>query len=183
MVTMGPSILAAAFTTIAAAAVMLVCVVDFFVKFAVVLFGTVVQATLGSFIVFVCLVDTFGPSNPTYTVDLLIAKMRGKDVPSKDRDDKDQEIPENVTSEDDGFESVEKVNSTDNQHDEEWLDEGLKTVGTDKMSTDGGSPRDEWADEGSTIVGTDQLPTNGETAEGLNNNSLRSTKSGGKYFI
>lgn len=76
---MGPSILAAAFTTLAAAVIMLFTVISFFVKFAVILLATVVQATLGSFIVFVALADTFGPSDPTYLVDKMLAKCTGKD--------------------------------------------------------------------------------------------------------
>jgi hypothetical protein len=79
---MGPSILAAAFTTIAGATVMLFTVISFFEKFAVVLFLTIIQATAGSFIVFLVLTDCFGPAEPTYTVDLLWAKCRtfcGKD--------------------------------------------------------------------------------------------------------
>jgi hypothetical protein len=80
---MGPSILAAAFTTISGATVMLFTVISFFEKFAVVLFLTIIQATAGSFIVFLVLTDCFGPAEPTYTVDLLLAKCRtfcrGKD--------------------------------------------------------------------------------------------------------
>lgn len=79
LISMGPSILAAAFTTLAAATVMLFTVISFFVKFAVILFATIIMATLGSFIVFVALADTFGPSQPTYIVDWLVAKCSGKE--------------------------------------------------------------------------------------------------------
>jgi hypothetical protein len=62
---------------------MLFTVISFFEKFAVVLFLTIIQATAGSFIVFLVLTDCFGPAEPTYTVDLLLAKCRtfcrGKD--------------------------------------------------------------------------------------------------------
>jgi predicted RND superfamily exporter protein len=77
VIRMGPSILAAAFTTIAAATIMLFTVISFFVKFAVILFATVVQASVGSFIVFVALADAFGPSQPTYAVDWITAKLIG----------------------------------------------------------------------------------------------------------
>ena len=78
LIRMGPSILAAAFTTIAAATIMLFTVITFFVKFAVILFLTVVMATIGSFIVFLVLSDCFGPSQPTYVVDWIMEKLRGE---------------------------------------------------------------------------------------------------------
>ena len=74
---MGPSILAAFFTTIAAATIMLFTIITFFVKFAVILFFTVLQATVGSFIVFLVLADTFGPSHPTFVVDWISDKVCG----------------------------------------------------------------------------------------------------------
>ena len=53
LIQMGPSILAAAFTTIAAAVIMLFTIILFFQKcFALILFMTIVQATIGSFLVF-----------------------------------------------------------------------------------------------------------------------------------
>lgn len=73
---MGPSILAAAFTTICAAIVMLFTVITFFTKFAQILFYTILMATAGSFIVFLTLTDIFGPSNPTALVDKSIMKLR-----------------------------------------------------------------------------------------------------------
>jgi hypothetical protein len=88
---MGPSILAAGFTTIAAATIMLFTVISFFVKFAVILFATVVQATVGSFIVFVALADAFGPSRPTYVFDWISAKLTGKEDTEGDRTIKDTE--------------------------------------------------------------------------------------------
>ena len=77
LIHMGPSILAAAITTIAAAAVMLFTVITFFVKFGVILFLTVIQATIGSFIVFLVLTDSLGPSRPTYLVDWATSKLKG----------------------------------------------------------------------------------------------------------
>jgi hypothetical protein len=72
---MGPSILAAAFTTIAAATIMLFTVISFFVKFATVLFLTIIMATSGSFIMFLTLTDCFGPAEPTYVMDCLSQKL------------------------------------------------------------------------------------------------------------
>jgi predicted RND superfamily exporter protein len=76
LISMGPSILAAAFTTLAAATIMLFCVISFFVKFAIILFLTIVQATAGSFVVFLVLTDCFGPSQPTFAFDWIMAKFR-----------------------------------------------------------------------------------------------------------
>jgi 5-methyltetrahydrofolate--homocysteine methyltransferase len=77
LVEMGPSILAAGFTTISAATIMLFTVISFFQKFAVVLFLTVLQATAGSFIVFLVLTDCFGPAEPTALIDSVVAKCQG----------------------------------------------------------------------------------------------------------
>lgn len=70
---MGPSILATAVTTILSAVVMFFTVITFFQKFALILFLTVVQASIGSFIVFVVLADCFGPRNPTFLMDRVSA--------------------------------------------------------------------------------------------------------------
>lgn len=72
---MGPSILAAAFTTLCAATVMIFTVITFFQKFAQILFYTIIMATLGSFVVFITLADTCGPSRPTVLVDAIVAKL------------------------------------------------------------------------------------------------------------
>jgi hypothetical protein len=77
VIQMGPSILAGAFTTIAAATVMIFTVISFFRKFAQILFYTVIMATLGAFIVFITLSDTFGPSRPTVLVDAIVKKLCG----------------------------------------------------------------------------------------------------------
>jgi hypothetical protein len=78
LIDMGPSILAAAFTTIAGAGVMLFCVITFFTKFAFVLFFAIVQATIGSFIFFLTLTDCIGPEEPTYMADLLVKQCKGE---------------------------------------------------------------------------------------------------------
>lgn len=81
---MGPSILAAAFTTLAAASIMLFTTITFFVKFAVVLFFTIIQATVASFVVFIVIADVCGPSRPTYLIDKLILKIKGNgDIPDE----------------------------------------------------------------------------------------------------
>jgi len=76
LIRMGPSILAAAFTTLCAAAIMFGTVIEFFQKFAVILFFSVLQATVASFVVYLTLSDTIGPSNPTYLFDLATEKCR-----------------------------------------------------------------------------------------------------------
>jgi len=75
---MGPSILAAAATTFAAASIMFFCKVLFFTKFAMILFQTMLHSTLGSFVVFLCLTDIFGPREPTKAIDNLLGKCRGR---------------------------------------------------------------------------------------------------------
>lgn len=92
---MGPSILAAAVTTFAASIVMLFCQVIFFTKFAMILMVTILHATLASFVIFICLNDNFGPSEPTKMIDSFIAKLRGdKTEGHKDLNDLEL-IPEN----------------------------------------------------------------------------------------
>jgi len=78
LIKMGPSILAAGLTTIAAAIIMLFTVINFFQKFALILFMTIIQATVGSFIVFLTFTDCIGPSNPTYLADLVKKKFFGR---------------------------------------------------------------------------------------------------------
>ena len=75
---MGPSILAAAATTFSAAAIMLLCKLQFFTKFASVLFFTMLHSTIGTFVGFLVMVDLFGPSNPTKFVDKQLDKCFGK---------------------------------------------------------------------------------------------------------
>ena len=71
---MGPSILAAAVTTLSSALVMLFCKVVFFTKFAVILLMAVVHATIGSFVIYLVLGNLFGPSEPTKFIDGIAAK-------------------------------------------------------------------------------------------------------------
>lgn len=78
LIRMGPSILAAALTTVAAAIIMLFTIIEFFQKFALILFMTMIQATIGSFIVFLTFTDSIGPSNPTYLVDRATECIFGK---------------------------------------------------------------------------------------------------------
>jgi hypothetical protein len=74
LVQMGPSILAAAFTTIFSAVVMLFCVITFFQKFSLVLCFGIIQSTVGAFVFFITLVDCIGPCEPTQLVDNLLAQ-------------------------------------------------------------------------------------------------------------
>lgn len=61
---MGPSILAAAMTTIAASIAMLFSSINFFHKFGNILLWSLVMGVFGSMFVFLVLVDTFGPNSP-----------------------------------------------------------------------------------------------------------------------
>ena len=108
LLTMGPSILAAAFTTISSAAIMLFTIITFFQKFAIILFYTVIQATIGSFVVYLTLAETLGPSRPTYTVDWIVAKIR-----SRGRNAQEGESPkgDDVDSED-----IESADGTEKLH-------------------------------------------------------------------
>ena len=71
LIRMGPSILAAAVTTIGAAVIMLFTTITFFGQFAQILLYTVLHATIGSFVVYLTLTDCIGPSEPTYVMDKL----------------------------------------------------------------------------------------------------------------
>jgi 5-methyltetrahydrofolate--homocysteine methyltransferase len=74
LLSMGPSILAAALTTFFAATCMMFTVITFFTKFGVVLFLTILQAVVGSFAVFLTITDTLGPSHPTFLYETMVAK-------------------------------------------------------------------------------------------------------------
>ena len=87
---MGPSILAAAFTTIASATIMLFTVITFFQKFALILFFTVIQATVGSFVVFLAMSICLGPSDPTHLIDKLTNRFTSRDPGDSDSDLKDE---------------------------------------------------------------------------------------------
>jgi len=78
LIHMGPSILSTALTTILSAIIMLFTVITFFQKFALILFLTVIQASIGSFFMFVVLADCFGPSNPTYLYDRMASWCSSK---------------------------------------------------------------------------------------------------------
>jgi 5-methyltetrahydrofolate--homocysteine methyltransferase len=78
LVHMGPSVLAAGFTTASGAVVMLFTTLLFFRLFATALVFTVLQATVGSFVVFLVLADCIGPSNPTLLWDTLRTKFRSR---------------------------------------------------------------------------------------------------------
>ena len=69
LVHMGPSILAAGFTTIAGAILMLFCMISFFRQFAQILFYTILMSTIGTFVVLLSLMDILGPSEPRYLLD------------------------------------------------------------------------------------------------------------------
>eukprot|EP00538_Stauroneis_constricta_P012591 CAMPEP_0119547884 /NCGR_PEP_ID=MMETSP1352-20130426/1904_1 /TAXON_ID=265584 /ORGANISM="Stauroneis constricta, Strain CCMP1120" /LENGTH=1198 /DNA_ID=CAMNT_0007592951 /DNA_START=90 /DNA_END=3686 /DNA_ORIENTATION=- len=87
LVHMGPSILAAAVTTIASATIMLFTVIIFFQKFALILFLTVIQATIGSFVVFLTMTDTIGPNQPTYLADHLAEQLCSKGADNDNNND------------------------------------------------------------------------------------------------
>ena len=84
VVDMGPSILAAASTTVAAACVMLFCSTPFFTKFATILLVTILYATIGSFIFYIVIVDLFGPAEPTKLFDACWNRIVGKKEKKED---------------------------------------------------------------------------------------------------
>ena len=59
---------------------MLFCVITFFTKFALVLFFTIVQATVGSFVILLTLMDCIGPTQPTYWADKLADRFKQSDI-------------------------------------------------------------------------------------------------------
>lgn len=83
LISMGPSILAAAFTTIAGATIMFFTTIQFFSMFATVLFLTIIQATLGSFVFFLTLTNCIGPSQPTFFADLICAYFGEAKAPQR----------------------------------------------------------------------------------------------------
>jgi len=95
LIRMGPSVLAAAVTSISAGTVMLFTVITFFQKFALILCMTILQATLGSFVVFLVFTDTIGPSNPTYLADRIFGSCGSK---SAAEDFPDETRPTNASS-------------------------------------------------------------------------------------
>lgn len=76
LILMGPSVLAAAFTTGASAVVMIFTTILFFEKFAFVLFFSILQSTAAAFIVYCVLTVSLGPSHPTTFIDGLLCQSR-----------------------------------------------------------------------------------------------------------
>jgi len=75
---MGPSILAAGITTVAASLLMLLCKVTFFTKFATILLMSITHATIGAFFVFLVLADVAGPEDPQAFVKFVTSKLCSK---------------------------------------------------------------------------------------------------------
>ena len=115
VITMGPSILATACTTIASAVIMLFTVITFFQKFALILFFTIIQATLGSFVVFLVMADCIGPGNPTYLLDRCSewswTLSHQEQAPSQALDEKDDDSNTNYIC--NVFEKVPSENGVD----------------------------------------------------------------------
>ena len=99
---MGPSILATAVTTILSAIIMLFTVITFFQKFALILFFTVIQASLGSFIIFLAMVDCIGPTNPTYLFDRIFLRKKSESEEYNEHEDKLEKSERTATHRDDG---------------------------------------------------------------------------------
>lgn len=74
---MGPSILAAAITTAAAAIVMSFAKIVFFRKFSTILLYSIVMGLFGSMSVLLALTDVFGPAEPTAFADYLAGAVFG----------------------------------------------------------------------------------------------------------
>jgi len=91
VVDMGPSILAAAVTTIMAASVMLFCTTPFFTKFATILLVTIFYAMIGSFVFYVILIDLFGPAEPTKVFDSCWGCIIGSKVNLKKQSERGSE--------------------------------------------------------------------------------------------
>merc|ERR1712232_5236 len=109
LIHMGPSILAAAFTSLAGATIMLFTVITFFQKFAIVLFLTIVESTIGSFVFFLTLTDCIGPSNPTYAVDYIVNMISNKRNQEKENNSNNQHDATIITTEKNNDDSSEKL--------------------------------------------------------------------------
>jgi predicted RND superfamily exporter protein len=79
LIRMGPSVIAAAVTTIGAAAVMMFTKIVFFQRFAVILFYSLMMGLVGSVFVFLVITDIFGPAEPTVCVDSMLRCSRKTD--------------------------------------------------------------------------------------------------------
>lgn len=73
---MGPSILAAAFTTIVSSVIMIFTKIVFFGRFAYVMLFTISHSTFGAFIVFCTLTNCAGPSNPSVFLNSVKGTMQ-----------------------------------------------------------------------------------------------------------
>lgn len=78
LVQMGPSILSGAATTFTAGIVMFFCTISFFQKFGTILMLTMLHAMLGTFVVFISLADSLGPSRPTFLYDAALSLALGQ---------------------------------------------------------------------------------------------------------
>jgi hypothetical protein len=68
---------------------MLFTVITFFQKFALILFFTIIQASIGSFIIFLTMMDCIGPSAPTYLVDRFLLQ---KEVPVSEESERTEKV-------------------------------------------------------------------------------------------
>ena len=91
IISMGPSILVTAATTILSSFVMLFAVVVFFQKFALILFFTVIQATAGSFVFLMVMLDCVGPCNPTYLFDKLMERIKKSEDHDNDEEEEERD--------------------------------------------------------------------------------------------
>lgn len=87
LTSMGPSILAAAITTIAAAIVMMFAQISFFRRFALILLYTLSVGLIASMVLFFVLSDTFGPSEPTKLIDGILSSWWSTSVGTEGSDD------------------------------------------------------------------------------------------------
>lgn len=131
LIRMGPSILAAAFTTICSATVMIFTVITFFQKFAIILFFTILMATVGSFVVFITLTDCVGPARPTYLMDRLCAKMIKCCRRNKEDEELDRAVPSNVA------ESVVDGRRTSLYTDLESMSQSMKSMAASSSVVEG----------------------------------------------
>jgi len=101
LITMGPSILAAAFTTICAAVIMIFTVISFFQKFAFILFYSIINATAASFIMFNVFTDCVGPSQPTRFIDKLLLKLcKREGAPEEEEESRAEPVAMKQTEQD-----------------------------------------------------------------------------------
>ncbi len=78
LIHMGPSILAAAATSISAALIMFFCRVRFFIQFAQMLVLTMSHSVIASFVVYFVLTDIIGPSKTSKYLDAICSKCRNR---------------------------------------------------------------------------------------------------------